>query len=141
MKFKELIEPLKDVKSMAILTAFAGVAAAGLNLTRPLLLGDIIEGFTKRASANYAIFLIALFSLSWCATWGLSILLRYLSTKVKESILTQLRTGVLRHLLKIPYAQSEKYPSGKIQAYMMSDLPLWSNLYGTLLAQVMHSAA
>ncbi|MFD1177946.1 ABC transporter ATP-binding protein [Paenibacillus puldeungensis] len=141
MKIKELVEPLRVVKRFVVYTAIAGMGAAGLNLTRPVLLGNIFEGFVKGDSYGSVMLLIILFALSWCATWGLSLLLGYLSTKVKERILARLRTAVLSHLMRLPYAQSEQLPTGKIQAYITSDLPLWSNLYGMILVQIVHSAA
>lgn len=126
---------------MTIFSVLVGICAAGLNLSRPILLGIIIGELVKGDPQNRITWLVILFILSWCATWIISLLIRYLSTKVSQRILKNLRLEVLYHLLNLPLIENEQLSSGKIQAYTSSDLPVWATLYGTILTQVVHSIA
>lgn len=136
---KHIIKPLKTEKALVSASIFVGIVAAILNLSRPIVLGLIISKLTNKDSDILG--LVILFILSWCLTWMMSILIRYLSMTVSQHILKNLRTKLLFHFLNIPLDKSELLPLGKIQAYSSSDLPLWAQLYGTILAQIVHAFA
>lgn len=138
---KKLIEPMRNEKKLVAGSLIVGLIAAGLNLSRPLLLGLIVQSLVNRASKDEVIMLICLFALSWLLTWGGSLFIRYLSSSVSQKILKNLQIKLLKQYLHIPLPKSEHIGVGKIEAYTNSDLPVWSNLYGSTLAEVTHSLA
>lgn len=138
---KKLLEPMKNEKKLIAGSLFVGLIAAGLNLSRPIILGLIVQSLVNKESKDKVIMLICLFALSWLLTWGGSLFIRYLSSSVSQKILKNLQVKLLNRYLHIPLPKSENIGLGKIEAYTNSDLPVWSNLYGSTLAEVTHSLA
>lgn len=126
---------------MVVWSILIGILAAGLNLTRPILFGMIINVLVNGDPNSHVFWLILLFLGSWLATWGSSLLLMYVSTKISQRILMSLRVDLFAHFLRLPFTKIEEIDPGKIQAYHASDLPRWTSVYGTLLAEVTHSLA
>ncbi|MBO0995916.1 ABC transporter ATP-binding protein [Bacillus sp. SD088] len=138
---KRILAPLVNEKLLVIVSILIGILAAGLNISRPILLGYIVGELVGGASPNKIALLIGAFACSWIMTWIASLFLQYLSAKVSQKILLQLRLGVLRHLINIPLEKGEQIEAGRLESYSSSDLPLWTSLYGSILAEVTHSLA
>lgn len=138
--FGNMVRPLRRELPMIALCVLAGVGAAGLNLSRPWLLGRIVGELVRSDPGDRVPGYIGFYLGSWVLSWSVALLLRYASTKVEQRILLNLRIDVLKHLLDLPMAESERQPQGRIQAYMSSDLPAWARLYGTILTQIVHAA-
>ncbi|WP_339214708.1 ABC transporter ATP-binding protein [Ornithinibacillus sp. FSL M8-0202] len=138
--YKRILIPLVHEKFLTILSVFAGILSALLNLTRPLLLGLIVDSLIQSNQARLWN-LILLYAISWVFTWGLSILVEYLSGIVSQNILKELRNQVFNQYLSLPFIEIESIKQGKIESIVMSDLPEWTKIYGTVLAQVVHSFA
>lgn len=138
---KKLYDPIKNEKLIIASSLIVGLIAAAINLSRPVLLGLIIEGLTTKKSEKEIITLIILFSLSWLLTWAGSLYIRYLSAAVSQRVLKKLQLKLLDYYFHINLKTSEHIAPGKIEAHTNSDLPVWSNLYGSVLAEVTHSLA
>ncbi|MEK4372521.1 ABC transporter ATP-binding protein [Paenibacillus sp. FSL R5-0473] len=141
MQLKMLIKPIEKEKLLVFIAALLGILTAGLNLSRPVLLGMIIGVFSNGVHKEKLDVYILLYFMSYLATWTLSLLVRYMSTKLSQKILVQLRLRLFSHYLHIPFIKREKIPSGRIEAMTSSDLPMWSNLYGMTLIEAVHSVA
>lgn len=138
---KRMLLPLWKERLFAGLTIVLGVVTAGLNLSRPLLFGLIVGELVKLDPEQKVGLYVLAYACSWIMSWTVSLLIRYIGVTLHQRILVQMRVDILAHLLNIPLLENERQPSGRIQAYISSDLPTWANLYGTLLAQIVHSAA
>ncbi|EOO25055.1 hypothetical protein ICM_05957 [Bacillus cereus BAG1X2-3] len=136
--YKRILNPLIHEKILLTLSIFAGFFAAVLNLSRPILLGLIVGELVAKRQ-NKLILLVSLYALSWVMTWVINIILQYLCTKVSQKILMTLRGQVLGHFLELPLSEIEKVKQGRIEALTTSDLPAWTNLYGSTLAEIIHS--
>lgn len=137
--FGNMVRPLRRELPMIALCVLAGVGAAGLNLSRPWLLGRIVGELVRSDPGDRVPGYVGFYLGSWILSWSVALILRFASAKVEQRILLNLRIGVLRHLFNLPMAESERQPQGRIQAYMSSDLPAWARLYGTILPQIVHA--
>lgn len=140
IQFKRLLYPLRKEVFLSGLSVLTGLLSAGLNLSRPILLGMIVDSLVT-AKFNKIPLLVSLYAASWIMTWMMSVYLQYLTTKVSQKILKQLRIDVFKHFLSLPFVEVEKVKQGQIEAYTMSDLPAWTSIYGSVLAQIVHSIA
>ncbi|MEJ8304426.1 ABC transporter ATP-binding protein [Saccharibacillus sacchari] len=136
---KRMLLPVWNERLWVGLTIMLGVVTAGLNLSRPLLFGLIVGELVKLDPEQKVNSYVWLYICSWGMSWTVSLLIRYIGAKLDQRILAQMRVDVLAHLLHIPLLENERQPNGRIQAYISSDLPTWTRLYGTLLAQIVHS--
>ncbi|OWR31271.1 hypothetical protein CDO73_07670 [Saccharibacillus sp. O23] len=140
LTFGNIVRPLRREVSMIALCVAAGISAAGLNLSRPWLLGRIVGELVRSDPGDRVPGYVGFYLGSWILSWMTGLLIRFASAKVEQRVLLNLRIGVLTHLLSLPPAESERQSQGKIQAYVSSDLPAWSRLYGTVLTQAVHAA-
>ncbi len=122
------------------MSVITGVLSAVLNLSRPILFGLIVDSLIV-GKHERLVYLIIIYAFSWVFTWSLSILVQYLCSKVSQKILMDLRNKVFAHYLALPFIKVENIKQGKMESIIMSDLPGWTNIYGTVLAQVVHSIA
>ncbi|TKI54822.1 ABC transporter ATP-binding protein [Brevibacillus antibioticus] len=137
---KRILAPFAKEKVLVVFSVLAGVLAALLNISRPILLGKIISELVEGSYYNAMWqWYIALYFLTWLLTWSISFLLDYLAARVSQNILINFRLNILRHFIRLPFLESEKMPPGRLGMYATSDLPNWSNLYGIVLAQVVHA--
>lgn len=137
---KRMLLPLWNERFFACLTIVLGVVAAGLNLSRPLLFGLMVGELVKLDPEQKVGLYVLGYACSWTMSWAVSLFIQYIGTTLQQRILMQMRVDVLAHLFNIPLLENERQPSGRIQAYISSDLPTWAKLYGTLLARIVHSA-
>ncbi|MDO3411990.1 ABC transporter ATP-binding protein [Saccharibacillus sp. CPCC 101409] len=138
---RRLGEPLASEPFGAALSVLIGLLSALLNLSRPVLLGMIVGGLTARPQEAGWRIAAGLFLLSWLGTWLMSYALDRVSAGAEQQILLNLRMRTFRHLLKLPVKRSETIPAGRLESHLLSDLPNWARLYGTLLAEVVHASA
>ncbi|GEM_PF-4458756 len=137
---KPIARPLKKEGATVALSVLAGICSAGLNLSRPWLLGAIIGELVRSDPDHRIAGYIGAYLASWCLSWAAALTIRFAAAKVEQRILRSLRIDILTHLFNLPMAESERQPEGRMQAYMSSDLPAWARLYGTVLTQTVHSA-
>ncbi|WP_037289563.1 ABC transporter ATP-binding protein [Saccharibacillus sacchari] len=137
---KKMLMPLLTELPLVLLTIAIGAAAAGLNLFKPLLLGMIIGELASKDPESKAFVYVGAYLCVWGMSWLVSLSARRIGTSLDQKILVRLRVEIWTHLLNIPLIENERQPLGRMQTYAFSDLPSWAKLYGTLLAQIAHSA-
>ena len=137
-----ILSPLRKEKMLVFGSIIAGILAAVLNLSCPILIGAIIgELADGKPDDTRFIWLVSFFVCSWVLTWAVSIIANYVGTKTNQNILKSLRMQVLHHFLRLAPVESERISAGRVEAYITSDLPVWARLYGPLLAESVHSLA
>ncbi|WP_211746101.1 ABC transporter ATP-binding protein [Paenibacillus sp. Marseille-Q4541] len=64
-----LVKPLLQERKLVIVSVTVGGLVALLNLSRPILLGRIIQMLTDKSFTSAYEFLIMMFVLSWILSW------------------------------------------------------------------------
>ncbi len=65
----------------------------------------------------------------------------YVSSKASQRILQRKRIDVLRHFFSLPFEESEKIKQGELETLVVSDIPNWVRLYGSILIEYIHAIA
>lgn len=139
-EYRKIVLPLLQEKLLLITAICSGMIAAILNLSRPLLMGLIVDNLIQR-ELEWAYMYIALFAGSWFLMWTNTLLFGYISTKVSQRILREKRIDLLRHFLSLPFEESEKVKQGELETLVISDIPSWVRLYGSILIEYIHAIA
>lgn len=140
-EFAKLLKPLLAERMLLLTSIAAGFVAAALNVSRPLLLGDAVSSLVSHSPASLLIHWVALFSLSWVLSWFTGIAINYVTSTVSQRILVAERTRILQHLFAMPLDEGLAVSTGRMAAHTNSDLPLWTTLYGSTLAEITHAMA
>lgn len=139
-EYRRIMLPLLKEKLLLISAICSGIVAAILNLSRPLLMGLIIDNLIQRElKATYVY--IALFAGSRLLMWVNNLSFDYVSSKASQRILREKRIDVLRHFFSLPFEESEKIKGGELETLVVSDIPNWVRLYGSILIEYIHAIA
>ncbi|HGH7173492.1 TPA: ABC transporter ATP-binding protein [Bacillus wiedmannii] len=139
-EYKRILLPLQKEKLLVIAAICSGIFAAILNLSRPLLMGLIIDNLIQRELKAVYVY-IALFAGSRLLMWVNNLSFDYVSSKVSQRILREKRIDVLRHFFSLPFEESEKIKQGELETLVVSDIPNWVRLYGSILIEYIHAIA
>ncbi|MGH0828366.1 ABC transporter ATP-binding protein [Bacillus pretiosus] len=139
-EYRRIMLPLLKEKLLLISAICSGIVAAILNLSRPLLMGLIIDNLIQR-ELKAAYVYIALFAGSRLLMWVNNLSFDYVSSKASQRILREKRIDVLRHFFSLPFEESEKIKGGELETLVVSDIPNWVRLYGSILIEYIHAIA
>ncbi|CAM4093242.1 ABC transporter ATP-binding protein [Bacillus luti] len=84
---------------------------------------------------------IALFAGSRLMMWINNLSFDYVSSKASQRILREKRIDVLHHFFLLPFEESEKIKQGELETLVVSDIPNWVRLYGSILIEYIHAIA
>lgn len=139
-EYKRILLPLQKEKILVIATVCSGIFRAILNLSRPLFMGLIVDNLIQRELKG-AYFYITLFTVSRLLMWVNNLSFDYVSSKASQRILQKKRIDVLRHFFLLPFEESEKIKQGELETLVVSDIPNWVRLYGSILIEYIHAIA
>ena len=139
-EYKRILLPLQKEKLLVIAAVCSGIFAAILNLSRPLFMGLIVDNLIQRELKGAYLY-ITLFAASRLLMWINNLSFDYVSSKASQRILLEKRIGVLRHFFLLPFEESEKIKQGELETLVMSDIPNWVRLYGSILIEYIHAIA
>ncbi|PDY93854.1 ABC transporter ATP-binding protein [Bacillus tropicus] len=139
-EYKRMLLPLQKEKILVIAAVCSGIFAAILNLSRPLFMGLIVDNLIQRELKGAYLY-ITLFTASRLLMWVNNLSFDYVSSKVSQRILREKRIDVLRHFFLLPFEESEKIKQGELETLVVSDIPNWVRLYGSILIEYIHAIA
>ncbi|WP_434607227.1 ABC transporter ATP-binding protein [Bacillus paranthracis] len=139
-EYKRILLPLQKEKILVIAAVCSGIFAAVLNLSRPLFMGLIVDNLIQRELKG-AYFYITLFTVTRLLMWVNNLSFDYVSSKASQRILREKRIDVLRHFFLLPFEESEKIKQGELETLVVSDIPNWVRLYGSILIEYIHAIA
>lgn len=139
-EYKRILLPLQKEKLLVIAAICSGLFAAILNLSRPLFMGLIVDNLIQR-ELKEAYLYITLFTVSRLLMWVNNLSFDYISSKASQRILRKKRIDVLRHFFSLPFEESEKIKQGELETLVVSDIPNWVRLYGSILIEYIHAIA
>ncbi|HGP3675263.1 TPA: ABC transporter ATP-binding protein [Bacillus pacificus] len=139
-EYKRILLPLQKEKILVIAAVCSGIFAAILNLSRPLFMGLIVDNLIQRELKGAYLY-ITLFAVSRLLMWVNNLSFDYVSSKASQRILQKKRIDVLRHFFLLPFEESEKIKQGELETLVVSDIPNWVRLYGSILIEYIHAIA
>ncbi|PFO53716.1 ABC transporter ATP-binding protein [Bacillus cereus] len=139
-EYKRILLPLQKEKILVIAAVCSGIIAAILNLSRPIFMGLIVDNLIQRELKGAYVY-IALFAGSHFLMWANNLLFDYISSKASQRILQTKRIELLRHYFSLPFEESEKIKQGELETLVVSDIPNWVRLYGSILIEYIHAIA
>ncbi|HDR4900435.1 ABC transporter ATP-binding protein/permease [Bacillus cereus] len=139
-EYKRILLPLQKEKILVIAAICSGSFAAILNLSRPLFMGLIVDNLIQRELKGAYLY-ITLFAVSRLLMWINNLSFDYVSSKASQRILRKTRIDVLRHFFLLPFEESEKIKQGELETLVVSDIPNWVRLYGSILIEYIHAVA
>ncbi|HDR7515692.1 ABC transporter ATP-binding protein [Bacillus mobilis] len=138
--YRRIMLPLLQEKILLISAICSGIVAAILNLSRPLFMGLIVDNLIQRELKGAYLY-ITLFAASRLLMWMNNLSFDYVSSKASQRILRRKRIDVLRHFFSLPFEESEKIKQGELETLVVSDIPNWVRLYGSILIEYIHAIA
>jgi len=139
-EYKRILLPLQKEKLLVIAAICSGIFAAILNLSRPLFMGLIVDNLIQRELKGAYLY-IALFAGSRLLMWINNLSFDYMSSKASQRILRKKRIDVLHHFFSLPFEESEKIKQGELETLVVSDIPNWVRLYGSIFIEYIHAIA
>ncbi|EPC8421105.1 ABC transporter ATP-binding protein [Bacillus wiedmannii] len=139
-EYKRILLPLQKEKMLVIAAVCSGLFAAILNLSRPIFMGLIVDNLIQRELKEVYLY-ITLFAASRLLMWVNNLSFDYVSSKASQRILREKRIDVLRHFFSLPFEESEKIKQGELETLVVSDIPNWIRLYGSILIEYIHAIA
>lgn len=139
-EYKRILLPLQKEKILVIAAVCSGLFAAILNLSRPLFMGLIVDNLIQRELKGAYLY-ITLFTASRLLMWVNNLSFDYVSSKASQRILREKRIDVLRQFFLLPFEESEKIKQGELETLVVSDIPNWVRLYGSILIEYIHAIA
>ncbi|MGE7860066.1 ABC transporter ATP-binding protein [Bacillus mobilis] len=139
-EYKRILLPLQKEKMLVIAAVCSGLFAASLNLSRPIFMGLIVDNLIQR-ELKEAYLYITLFTVSRLLMWVNNLSFDYISSKASQRILRKKRIDVLRHFFSLPFEESENIKQGELETLVVSDIPNWVRLYGSILIEYIHAIA
>ncbi|MGH1211764.1 ABC transporter ATP-binding protein [Bacillus cereus] len=139
-EYKRILLPLRQEKILVIAAVCSGIIAAILNLSRPIFMGLIVDNLIQRELKGAYLYIV-LFAGSRFLMWANNLLFDYISSKASQRILQTKRIELLRHYFSLPFEESEKIKQGELETLVVSDIPNWVRLYGSILIEYIHAIA
>lgn len=103
-------------------------------------MGLIVDNLIQRELKGAYLY-ITLFAVSRLLMWINNLSFDYVSSKASQRILRKTRIDVLRHFFLLPFEESEKIKQGELETLVVSDIPNWVRLYGSILIEYIHAVA
>ncbi|AKR10501.1 ABC transporter ATP-binding protein [Bacillus thuringiensis] len=139
-EYKRILLPLRKEKILVMAAVCSGIIAAILNLSRPIFMGLIVDNLIQRELKGAYLY-IALFAGIRFLMWTNNLLFDYISSKASQRISQTKRIELLRHYFSLPFEESEKIKQGELETLVVSDIPNWVRLYGSILIEYIHAIA
>ncbi len=99
-----------------------GIVQAVLTVATPLLAGRVIDAISNRDSERTVIVLAVLIAVIAVAEAGFSMLSRFLSSSLGESLILDLRTAVYKQVQRMPVAFFTRTRTGALVSRLNSDV-------------------
>ncbi|TNM68922.1 ABC transporter ATP-binding protein [Streptomyces sp. NP160] len=99
-----------------------GVVQAALTVATPLLAGRVVQAITQREATSVVVGLAALIAVIALLEAGTSMLSRWLSSTLGESVILDLRTTVYEHVQRQPVAFFTRTRTGALVSRLNSDV-------------------
>ncbi|MCQ6287762.1 MULTISPECIES: ABC transporter ATP-binding protein [Bacillus cereus group] len=139
-EYKRILLPLRKEKILVMAAVCSGIIAAILNLSRPIFMGLIVDNLIQRELKGAYLYIV-LFAGIRFLMWTNNLLFDYISSKASQRILQTKRIELLRHYFSLPFEESEKIKQGELETLVVSDIPNWVRLYGSILIEYIHAIA
>ncbi|HDX9609859.1 TPA: ABC transporter ATP-binding protein [Bacillus toyonensis] len=139
-EYERILLPLRKEKMLVIASICSGIIAAILNLSCPIFMGLIVDNLIQQELKGAYLY-IALFAGSRFMLWMNNLLFDYISSKASQRILRKKRIDVLHHFFSLPFEEGEKIQQGELETLVVSDIPNWVRLYGSILIEYIHVIA
>ncbi|RFS86544.1 ABC transporter ATP-binding protein [Actinomadura spongiicola] len=106
------------------LTAFLvlSVALAVLTVATPVLAGRVVDAIVDRAATSTVVWLAVLIAVLALAEGGLGLLNRWLSARIGEELILDLRTTVFDHVQRMPVAFFTRTRTGALVSRLNNDV-------------------
>ena len=98
------------------------VVTAALAVATPLLAGQVINAITSSAEVAVVVRLAVLIAIIAVADAGFNILSRWLSSRIGEGLILDLRTAVFDHVQKMPIAFFTRTRTGALVSRLNNDV-------------------
>ena len=102
-------------------------------------MGLIVDNLIQRELKGAYLY-ITLFTVSRLLMWVNNLSFDYVSSKASQRILQKKRIDVLRHF-SYYHLKREKIKQGELETLVVSDIPNWVRLYGSILIEYIHAIA
>lgn len=98
------------------------VASAVLGVASPVLAGDVVDAITGRQDGGVVVRLSLLIAAVALADAALSVLTRWLSSRLGEQVIFDLRTRVFEHVQRMPVAFFQRTRTGALVSRLNNDV-------------------
>ncbi len=113
------------------------VFTAALAVASPLLAGEVVNAIVDGASLNPVLFLAGLIALVAVAEACLSLIVRWLSARIGEGLILDLRTTVYDHVQRMPVAFFTRTRTGALVSRLNNDVIGAQRAFSDVLSGVM----
>ncbi|WP_432951053.1 ABC transporter ATP-binding protein [Kribbella sp. CA-253562] len=97
-------------------------AAAVLAVATPVLAGEVVDAIVKGRSVELVLWLAGLIAVIAVAEAGISLFTRWLSARIGEGLILDLRTAVFDHIQKMPIAFFTRTRTGALVSRLNNDV-------------------
>ncbi len=98
------------------------VVTAVLAVATPVLAGRVVDGIVRGAALSVVVGIASLIAVIAVAEAGLGILTRWLSSRIGESLILDLRTAVFDHVQRMPIAFFTRTRTGALVSRLNNDV-------------------
>src|SRR5919112_316423 len=106
------------------LVAFVALSVVGafLAIATPILAGRVVEAITQRSAVSVVVKLAVLIAVIALAEAGVGLLARWLSARIGEGLILDLRQAVFDHVQKMPIAFFTRTRTGALVSRLNNDV-------------------
>ncbi|NNG36876.1 ABC transporter ATP-binding protein [Nakamurella aerolata] len=109
-------------RSALIWFLVVGIATAGTAVATPLLAGRVVDAITRGGPARVIVLLAVLIAVIAVAESALALLGRWLSARIGEGLIYDLRTAVFDHVQRMPVAFFTRTRTGALVSRLNNDV-------------------
>ena len=124
--------------SVAIVGALV-VAAAAVELVPPLVIRDIIDHHVATGRGGGIAVLAVLYLAAVAAVQGLTFLSGYLAAAIAQRVLSDVRTRLFAHVLRLPASYFDRVPIGDVISRCTADVDALDTVFSSSVAVLLAS--
>jgi ABC-type multidrug transport system fused ATPase/permease subunit len=113
------------------------VVTAVLAVATPVLAGRVVDAIVQRSSLRVVVVLAVLIAVIALAEAGLGLLARWLSARIGEGLILDLRTAVFDHVQKMPIAFFMRTRTGALVSRLNNDVVSAQHAFSSTLSGVL----
>ncbi len=133
---KRMLRYAKPFKMLLIIFFFVIIIDALINVSNPLIYRQIINVGILKKNTGIIIWLALLIGLLAVLDSGISLIQRYVSAKIGESLIFKLRSEVYSHIQKMPVAFFTRTQTGALVSRLDSDVLGAQQAFTNILSSV-----